>query len=313
MKVALLDDFHSLIPDTLAKWGWEIINAQTWTEKDFINLSKDLNGIFIRSSIPLNENVLRNAKSLKFIARPGAGLENIDLNYCKKNNISVFRSPEGNRDAVAEHTVGMVLMLLNNLKRADTEVRDGIWNREMNRGHELMGKTFAIIGYGFMGRALAQRLKGFGVDIITYDKYISGFGTKIVKEVSMDEIYRTADFVSLHTPLNQDTIELVNDQFINQFKKPFYLINTARGKSVVLKDLSFALKTGTVLGACLDVLEFESSSFENINYKKNSDLNKLLKMKNVVFSPHIAGWTLESKYKMAKFILEKVKNQFLKK
>jgi D-3-phosphoglycerate dehydrogenase len=313
MKVALLDDFHSLIPDTLAKWGWEIINAQTWTEKDFINLSKDLDGIFIRSSIPLNENVLRNAKSLKFIARPGAGLENIDLKYCQNNNISVFRSPEGNRDAVAEHTVGMVLMLLNNLKRADSEVRDGMWNREKNRGHELMGKTFAIIGYGFMGRALAKRLQGFGVDIIAYDKYISGFGTEIVKEVSLDDIFNSADFVSLHTPLNKDTIGLVNDSFIDSFKKPFVLINTARGKSVILKDLISALELGTVKGACLDVLELELSSFEQVINNDNSALSKLSNLSNVILSPHIAGWTFESKHKMAKFILEKVKNQFLNK
>jgi D-3-phosphoglycerate dehydrogenase len=310
MKVALLDDFHSLIPDTLVKWGWEIINAQTWNAKDFINLSKDLDGVFIRSSIPLTENVLINARSLKFIARPGAGLENIDLNYCQKNNISVFRSPEGNRDAVAEHTIGMVLMLLNNLKRADTEVRDGIWNREKNRGHELMGKTFAIIGYGFMGRALAQRLKGFGVNIIVYDKYISGFGTEIVKEVSLEEIFNSADFVSLHTPLNKDTIGLVDHSFIDRFKKPFVLINTARGKSVILKDLITALELGAIKGACLDVLELELSSFEQV-INSNLELSKLSKLSNVILSPHIAGWTFESKHKMAKFILEKVRNHFL--
>tara|TARA_B100001287_G_scaffold39863_1_gene29000 strand:+ start:3119 stop:4075 length:957 start_codon:yes stop_codon:yes gene_type:complete len=311
MRVALLDDFHPLIKETLKKWGWEVINAQSWEPNDFHIYSHDLDGLFIRSRISLNKEVLKNARKLKFIARPGAGLENIDLNYCKENNIAVFRSPEGNRDAVAEHTLGMILMLLNKLKFADSEVRDGIWNRESNRGIELMGKTFAIIGYGFMGNAVAKRLAGFGVNVIAYDKYLSNFQSDIVKEVSLEEVYSTADFVSLHTPLDQDTLGLVNDKFIAKFKKPFYLINTARGKSVVLNDLVRALKTGHVLGACLDVLELESSSFENFNFRKNPDFNKLTKMKNVLFSPHIAGWTLESKEKMAIFLLNKLKQYFL--
>ena len=311
MKVALLDNFHPSINDTLKKWGWDIINAQSWQVNDFQKLSYDLDGLFIRSRIPLNKELLRNAKKLKFIARPGAGLENIDLKYCEENNIDVFRSPEGNRDAVAEHTLGMILMLLNNLKFADHEVRSGIWNRESNRGYELMGKTFAIIGYGFMGKALAKRLVGFGVNVIAYDKYLSNFHSDLVKEVSLDEVYQTADFVSLHTPLNQDTIGLINEKFINKFKKPFYLINTARGKSVVLKDLAYALEKGLVLGACLDVLEFESSSFENFSYNKHPYFNEISRMKNVVFSPHIAGWTFESKEKMAFFLLNKLKQKYL--
>ncbi len=311
MKVALLDSFHPSINDTLKEWGWDIINAQSWQINDFLKLSFDLDGLFIRSRIPLNKEVLRNAKKLKFIARPGAGLENIDLKYCKKNNIDVFRSPEGNRDAVAEHTLGMILMLLNNLKFADHEVRNGIWNRESNRGSELMGKTFAIIGYGFMGKALAKRLVGFGVNVIAYDKYLSNFQSDFVKEVSLDEVYQNADFVSLHTPLDQDTIGFVNEKFINMFKKPFYLINTARGKSVVLKDLAIALEKRLVLGACLDVLEFESSSFENFSYKKNPYFNKLSIMKNIVFSPHIAGWTFESNKKMAFFLLNKIRGKYL--
>ena len=311
MKVALLDDFHDLIPSTLLSWGWETVDARKWNAQDFQNNSNDLDGLIIRSSIPLSKDLLKYAQNLKFIARPGAGLENIDLDYCEKKNIRVFRSPEGNRDAVAEHTIGMILMLLNNLKKSDSEVRNGIWKREENRGYELKGKTFAIIGYGYMGKALAERLTGFGVNVIAYDKYLKNYGSKFVKEVPLSEVYDSADFVSLHTPLSSETIKMVNKSFINNFKKPFYLINTARGKSVVLKDLLVALNNGVVKGACLDVLETESSSFEKLDYINDLDFIALSKMQNVVFSSHIAGWTFESKKKMASIILEKIKDNFI--
>ena len=194
MKVALLDDFHSLISSSFLSWGWEVLDAKNWTEEYFRQNCKDLDGVVIRSKFPLYQENLKFADRLKFIARPGAGLENIDLAYCIEKNIKVFRSPEGNRDAVAEHVVGMLIMLLANIKKADNEVRQAIWKREENRGNELMGKVFAIIGYGYMGKALAQRLSGFGMSIIAYDKYISGFGSETVKEVKMEEIFKTADF-----------------------------------------------------------------------------------------------------------------------
>ena len=311
MKVALLDDFHDLIPSTLLSWGWETVDARGWNAHDFQNKSNDLDGVIIRSSIPLSKDLLKYAQNLKFIARPGAGLENIDLDYCEKKNIRVFRSPEGNRDAVAEHTIGMILMLINNLKKSDSEVRNGIWKREENRGYELKGKTFAIIGYGYMGKALAERLTGFGVNVIAYDKYLKNYGTKFVKEVPLSEVYDSADFVSLHTPLSSETVKMVNKSFINNFKKPFYLINTARGKSVVLKDLLVALNNGVVKGACLDVIETESSSFEKLDHINDLDFIALSKMQNVVFSSHIAGWTFESKKKMAAIILEKIKDNFI--
>lgn len=311
MKVILLDDFHSIIRLTLEKWGWEVVDAKDWKLEDFkINII-DVDGIFIRSSLPLNREALSHAKKLKFIARPGSGLENIDLSYCKLNQISVFRSPEGNRDAVAEHTMGMLLMLVNNLKRADSEVRSGIWRREANRGSELMGKTFAIIGYGYMGKALSERLTGFGLNVIAYDKYLSDFGSNYVKEVELEEIFETADFVSLHTPLSNETIGMVDYLFLSKFQNPIVLINTARGKSVILKDILKALRNGFVSGACLDVLELESSSFEKFNVNENSDFTELSKMSNVILSPHIAGWTEESKHKMAKVVLQKVKEQYI--
>ena len=221
MKVVLLDDFHPLINETLLKWGFEVIDGKGFKPTDLTSV-KDLDGIFIRSSIPLNKSILSELESLKFIARPGAGLENIDIEYCKEVNISVFRSPEGNRDALAEHTMGMILSLINKINTSNIEVRDGIWLREANRGIELKGKVFAIIGYGYMGEALAKRLKGFDLTVVAYDKYKTNFSSKYVEEVSMDYIYKNADFVSLHTPLTPETKDLVNTSFINLFNKPFF-------------------------------------------------------------------------------------------
>ena len=313
MKIALLDDFHEIIESTLIDWGCEVIDGKDWKISDFKKNSKILDGLIIRSRIPLDEPLLKYAKKLKFIARPGAGLENIDLSYCKKNNIKVFRSPEGNRDAVAEHTIAMILMLINNIRTSDLQIRNGIWERESNRGNELKGKTFAIIGYGYMGKALSKRLSGFDLNVIAYDKYLTNYGGQLAKEVVLSEVFETADFVSLHTPLSEETIGMVNELFINRFKKPFYLINTARGQSVVLKDLVSAIKNKKILGACLDVLELESSSFENFDFSADKNFLSLAKMDNVIFTSHIAGWTQESKIKMASVILEKIEGNFFKK
>ena len=310
MKVVLLDDFHPLISETLLEWGFEVIDGKGFKSKDLTSV-KDLDGIFIRSSIPLNKSIISQLESLKFIARPGAGLENIDIEYCKEVNISVFRSPEGNRDALAEHTIGMILSLINKINTSNIEVKDGIWLREANRGIELKGKVFAIIGYGFMGEALAKRLKGFDVKVVAYDKYKTNFSSKYVEEVSMDFIYKNADFVSLHTPLTPETKDLVNTSFINLFNKPFFLINTARGHSVKVVDLIEALENQKIIGTCLDVLEFESTSFEEFSYAENPKFESLVKFKNVLLTPHIAGWTVESKEKMAQVILNKIQDKFI--
>ena len=306
MKVILLDDFHRTIYDTLKKWNFEVIDGRGFTTEDIKN-HLDINGIFIRSSIPLNATLLSQFKYLKFIARPGAGLENIDLNYCQQADIRVFRSPEGNRDALAEHTMGMILSLLNNINSANTEVKNGVWLREENRGIELNGKVFALIGYGFMGEALARRLSGFDVQVIAFDKYKSNFSDPYVKEVDMNYIFNNADFVSLHTPQSSETKKLVNSTFIKSFKKPFFLINTARGQSVVLEDLLKGIENKKIKGACLDVMELESPSFERFSYTDDPTFKSLAQYKNVIFTPHIAGWTQESKEKMALVILDKIK------
>lgn len=311
MKVAILDNVHPLFQQTFNNWGWESVLANKWSQNDFQKNIFKFDGIVIRSRLVLDKLNLSFAKNLKFIARPGSGLENIDLDYCNLNMIKVFRSPEGNRDAVAEHVIGMVLMLNKHLFRSNYEVRKSIWNRESNRGSEIMGKTFAIIGYGYMGEALAKRLSGFGVNVIAYDKYKNDYSSSLTKQVTMDEVFKTADFVSLHTPLTSETIGMVNNGFISKFRKPFVLINSARGKSVVLKDLVEGLKSGKIAGACLDVLDIESSSFEKVEVSKNEYFDSLINMDNVVLSPHIAGWSHESKLKMAEFLIYKIAKDFL--
>ena len=310
MKVALLDDFHPIVHETFSSWNWEIVDGENWTVEDFKLNAASIEGIVIRSKFKLSRNQLKFAKKLKFIARPGSGLENIDLKYCEENNIEVFRSPEGNRDALAEHTLGMLLSLINHLNIANSQVRNNIWEREKNRGTELKGKVMAIIGYGYMGKAFAQRLNGFEMEVIAYDKYISGFGTNHVKEVNLEEIFQRADFVSLHTPLSSETIGIMNSSFFEKFKKPFIIINTARGKSLIVEDLINSLNSKKIIGACLDVLDVESSSF-SLNKAENQSFEKLKKFNNVVLSPHIAGWSYESKEKMAQVILEKIHRKFI--
>jgi D-3-phosphoglycerate dehydrogenase len=310
MRIVLLDDFAPIINQTLSNWNWQVINGQNWTLEDFKKHASEIEGIIIRSKFPLDKDLLTMTKKLKLIARPGSGLENIDLKYCKENNIEVFRSPEGNRDALAEHTLGMLLCLKNHLNIVDDEVKNDIWERERNRGTELKGKVMAIIGYGHMGKAFAQRLTGFEMEVIAYDKYISGFGTNHVKEVNLEEIFQRADFVSLHTPLSNETTGMMNSSFFKKFKKPFIVINTARGKSLVVEDLIDSLDSKKIIGACLDVLDIESSDF-SLNKTKIKSFEKLKKFNNVVLSPHIAGWSYESKEKMAKVILEKIHQKFI--
>jgi D-3-phosphoglycerate dehydrogenase len=310
MRVALLDDFSPLIQQTLSNWNWQVINGQNWSLKDYKKNASQLEGIIIRSKFPLSKEHLLMAKKLKFIGRPGSGLENIDLKYCKENNIEVFRSPEGNRDALAEHTLGMLLSLFNHLNIADIEVRNNVWKREKNRGTELKGKVMAIIGYGYMGKAFAQRLMGFEMEVIAYDKYISGFGNSHVEEVSLEEIFQRADIVSLHTPLSTETIGMMNSSLFEKFKKPIVVINTARGKSLVVEDLIDSLNSKKIIGACLDVLDIESSNF-NLNKATSQSFEKLKKFNNVILSPHIAGWSYESKEKMAQVILEKIRQNFI--
>lgn len=264
-------------------------------------------GIVLRSRFNIDKQFLDAAKNLKFIARVGAGLESIDIDYAEKLGIKLIAAPEGNRNAVGEHALGMLLSLFNNLNKADSEVKNGLWNREPNRGIELDGKTVGIIGYGNMGKAFAKKLRGFDCEVICFD-IKENVGDENAKQVSLKELQQKADVLSLHTPWTPLTDKMVDSEFINSFSKPFWLINTARGKSVVTADLVSALKSRKILGAGLDVLEFEKGSFETLFDSDNlpNSLKELFAMDNVIFSPHIAGWTVESKEKLARIIAEKI-------
>jgi len=317
MKILFVDTAHSLLTRLLSEAGYDCIDGSQLSRTELLNEIGRYEGIIIRSRIKVDEEFIDKATKLKFIGRVGAGMESIDVDYAEKKGIACINSPEGNRDAVAEHAVGMLLMLLNNLNRADKEVRQGQWIREGNRGTELMGKTIGIIGFGKMGSAFAQRIYCFGVKILAYDKYKTGFGNKFVKESNMEEIFSDAEVLSLHLPLTDETEFLINDSYINSFKKNIYLINTARGKCVKTDDLVKNLKSGKVLGACLDVNEYEHTSFEGLTpgpspteRGENAAWDYLIHSDNVILTPHIAGWSHESNEKLARVLAEKIIKAF---
>ena len=305
MKILHLDTNHKLLINQLDDLGFINDEDYTSSKQEIEAKIHNYDGFIIRSRFKIDKHFLDKATNLKFIGRVGAGLENIDLDFCNKQNIQVFRSPEGNMDAVGEHVIGSLLMLFNNLKRADDEVRKGIWLREENRGFEIKGKTFAIIGYGYMGESLAKKLSGFGANVIAYDKYKTNFECDYTKEVSLQEVFETADIVSLHTPLTKETVGMINNHWLSNFQKSIYFINTARGQSVITKDLITHLDSGKIKGACLDVYGFETSSFQSAN-TNDPDFDYLSKSTKVILSPHIAGWTFEAKEKMANVLINKI-------
>lgn len=308
-KVAFLDVVHPVLMEELTKNHFDCIDLTSTTINDIENNMHQYHGIVIRSRFPINKAFLEKATQLEFIARSGAGMENIDIDYCESNHIQLFNAPEGNRNAVAEHALGMLLALFNNLIQGDKEVRQGIWDREGNRGNELDGKTVGIIGYGNNGSAFAKKLRGFDVKILAYDKYKSNFGNDFVEEVNMDTIFKQADVLSFHIPQTEETKFMVDEDYLNNFKKNIYLINLARGKIVKTNALLNALQSNKVLGACLDVLEFEKTSFEDMfNDLKNipKDFKQLIESNKVILSPHVGGWTKESYYKLSKVLADKI-------
>ena len=307
MKILFIDIVHPLLKKELEKNNHECETAFDLSKFQIENIIEKYNGIIIRSKFIIDENFIKKATNLKFIARAGSGLENINIDFAKKQKIKCYNASEGNRQAVAEHALGMILSLFNNLRQADAEIRSGCWNRETNRGTELSGKTVAIIGYGNNGSAFSRLLEGFGVNIISYDKYLVDYPFKS----SMKYIFENADILSIHIPLTEETSYLINDKYINNFKKNIYLINTARGKCVNTEHLVKSLKNGKIQGACLDVLEYENISFENL--KKDGleeNLHYLTNCSKVILSPHIAGWTHESNLKIAKILFQKISNDF---
>ncbi len=311
MKILHLDTNHSILIHQLDDLGFLNHEDYVSSKEEIEQKIQDYDGIIIRSRFTIDKQFLDEATNLKFIGRVGAGLENIDCNYAEQKGIYLISAPEGNRNAVGEHTLGMLLSLFNKLNKADHEVRQGKWLREDNRGMELDGKTVGIIGYGNMGKAFAKKLRGFDVAVICYD-IKDNVGDENCKQVSLKEFQGKVDVVSLHTPETSLTLNMINTDFINQFKNPFWLINTARGKSVVIEDLVSALQSRKILGAGLDVLEYEKSSFEDLfeNESIPEAFQYLIQSENVLLSPHVAGWTVESKKKLAQTIVNKIKARF---
>ena len=304
MKILLLDKNHPLITEQLSEKGFVLEEDFSSSYEQVLEKIHLYEGIIIRSRIPLNAHFLEKAKNLKFIARVGAGMENIDTAKAQELGIKLINSPEGNKDAVAEHVLGTLLVLMNRLFISSNEVKKGIWLREENRGEEILGKTFGIIGYGNMGKAVAKRLSGFGCKTIFYD-IKPNLSDEFATQVSLQELQENADILSLHTPLTEDTLYMIDEEFISKMKKNFYFINTARGKNLKTSALVNALKSGKIKGACLDVLEYEKTSFENLE-TKNEDLEYLLNSEKAIITPHIAGWTHESKIKLAQVIVDKI-------
>ncbi|AXT21051.1 hydroxyacid dehydrogenase [Flavobacteriaceae bacterium AU392] len=310
MKILHLDSNHSLLINQLQDLG--CINDEDYTssKSEIEEKIYQYDGLIIRSRFTIDKTFLDKGTNLKFIGRVGAGLENIDIAYANKKGIYLISAPEGNRNAVGEHTLGMLLSLFNKLNKADIEVREGKWFRENNRGIELDGKIVGLIGYGNMGKAFAKKLRGFDVEVLCYD-IKPNVGDINAKQVLLKEFQEKVDIVSLHIPQTPLTLKMINSRFISEFKKPFWLLNTARGKSVVTTDLVDALRQEKILGAGLDVLEFEKSSFESLFSEKLPEaFQYLINAKNVLLTPHVAGWTIESKEKLAKTIVDKIKAKF---
>jgi D-3-phosphoglycerate dehydrogenase len=304
MKILIIDEMHLSIIPLMENAGYIVDYRPEIDRPEIENIIKEYVGLIIRSKTPMDKPLLGKAVNLRFIARAGAGLDKIDLKYLEERDIKLFHAAEGNKDAVGEQAIGMLLCLFNHISRADQEVRKGIWRREENRGVELQGKTFGIIGYGNMGEAIARKLSGFDVNILAYDKYKSGFGTFHVTEVGFKQLQAEADIVSMHVPLTHETRNFLTMEVIEQFAKPFYFINTARGEIISFETLNAAMDKGIILGAVLDVMENEK--FSTFTKVQKIAFGKLAARENVVFSPHIAGWTYQSYEKINQVLVEKI-------
>jgi len=300
-KILIADHLHPVFKEELEKLGFECDNMPQISREDTLKILPEYMGIAIRTKFQIDREIIDAGSNLKVIARAGAGMDNVDEAYAKSKGIFCINAPEGNRDAVAEHMIGMLLSLLNNLRNADMEVRNGIWNREGNRGRELKGQTVAVIGYGNNGQMMAQKLSGFGVRVIAYDKYKTGFSDSFVKEVSMEEVVKQADIVSFHIPLTYETRQLVNEEYLFHFKKSVILLNASRGEIVNTGAVLAALRSGKIIAAGLDVLEVEK--FPALN--EQAWFKELKESPNVLLSPHIAGWTHESYRKISEVLAEK--------
>ncbi len=303
-KILIIDDVHSILTAGLRGLGFEVNDQPNATRDDLLNMINEYDGLVVRTKTNIDEGVLCKALKLKFIARAGSGVDNIDTVFCDKNGIKYFNAGEANADAVGEQTIGMLLCLLSNIVKADDEVRKLIWDREGNRGVELKGKTVGIIGYGNTGKAVAKKLSGFDVNVLAYDKYLKKYSDEFAKEATMNEIFEQADVISLHIPLTIETKYLVNENYLSKFKKNIFLLNLSRGEIINSDDLISSLKAGKVIGCGLDVLENEKLS--TMNEKEIQNFKTLINSDQTVLTPHIGGWTSESYKKISTVLLHKI-------
>ena len=308
MKVLIVDLMHESILGLLGKYGFEVTYAPKITREEILEQIASYEGIIIRSKTPLDRALLERATRLQFIGRAGAGLDQLDLDYLEERGVALFHAAKGNRDAVAEHAIGGILALFNHLNQADTQVRKGIWDREGNRGVELKGKTVGIFGFGNMGKAFSKRLKGFGVNVLAYDKYKKDFGKKGVLEVSWETLKKEVDVLSIHVPLTAETRDFFTLEELKSFAKPFWLINTARGEVIRMETLNQALDLGILKGLVLDVLENEK--FDRFSPDQKLQFELLAKRENVLFTPHVAGWTVESYQKINEVLVKQILQTF---
>jgi D-3-phosphoglycerate dehydrogenase len=301
-KILIVDELHPVFKERAIALGYEVDDEPLFTREQTLAAISAYQGIAVRTKFRIDQELMAAAPSLKFIARAGAGLDNIDEAYALSRNITLLNAPEGNMDAVGEHAIGLLLSLMNNFRNADQEVRNGIWDREGNRGYELKGKTVGIIGYGFMGKSFAKKLSGFEVNVIAYDKYKTGFTDAYAKEVSMEEIVRQSDVLSLHVPLTGETRQMLNEEYLFHFRKPFFFINTARGEIVNTGAVLAGIQSGKILAAGLDVLEVEKfPALANQDW-----FNQLKDAGKVILTPHVGGWTFESYRKISEVLAEKL-------
>ncbi|WP_214228957.1 2-hydroxyacid dehydrogenase [Pedobacter sp. B4-66] len=301
-KILIVDDLHPIFKESATAIGYEVIDQPLITRAETLAIIAEYEGIAVRTKFLIDKELLSAATKLKFVARAGAGLDNIDEAFAKEKNIQLLNAPEGNMDAVGEHATGLLLSLMNNFRKADIEVRNGVWDREGSRGYELKGKTVGIIGYGFMGKSFAKKMAGFDVNVIAYDKYKTGFTDAYVKEVSMEEIVKQSDVLSLHVPLTKETRQMVDEEYLLHFRKPIFFINTARGEVVNTKAVLNAIKANKILGAGLDVLEVEK--FPALGTQ--DWYQELVKSDKVILTPHVGGWTFDSYRKISEVLAEKL-------
>lgn len=301
-KILIVDDLHPVFKSRAEQLGYEVDDLPEITRAETLAVISQYDGIAVRTKFKIDRELMEAAPGLKFVARAGAGLDNIDEAYAKEHHIQLLNAPEGNRDAVGEHAMGMLLSLINNHRKADIEIRNGIWDREGNRGWELKGKTVGIIGYGFMGSSMAKKLSGFDVKVIAYDKYKTGFSDAYAQECSMEEIVKHSDVLSLHIPLTGETRQMVDEEYLYHFKKDIFFINTARGEIVSTRAVLDAIKSGKILGAGLDVLEAEK--FPNL--AEQPWYQELKESPKVILTPHVGGWTFDSYRKISEVLADKL-------